>query len=46
MLFTVSFRFMFCNAVSMEGCDKKEKAKSYFSSNQVSIFTLSVCLDT
>ena len=41
MLFTVSFRLMFCNAVSKEdGCDKKESVKYQceiiFLSNQVS----------
>ena len=44
MLFTVSFRFMFRNAVSLEGCDKKEKAKLYFSSNQVSDYFHFICL--
>ena len=27
MLFTVSFRLMFYNAVSKEGCDRKESVK-------------------
>ena len=44
MLFTVSFRFMFCNAVSIDGCYKKEKAKLYFSSNQVSDYFHFICL--
>ena len=27
MLFTASFRLMLCNAVSKEGCDRKESVK-------------------
>ena len=39
MLFALSFRLMFCNAVSKEGCDRNEsnsKMKLHFLSNEVS----------